>query len=486
MRWKIITVHSIIVILVGVFLGSLLWAQLRNLVADQSRIGADASKVAAAANAQLQFDGLRIERWLDGEADNPALRDLFELSIKAARFESATEQCNRIQANAARAPQLAGLPPAVVALVDANGVALGRNGSNLMRGENLGAAHPRMKHIISKGLTGSSIWYSPKLSQQWFVSFAAVRSADGNVIGGLVYGTPLNDERLTRTTDRASGGAIAIAINSERGIEAIAKSASVPQSVAAALTQPTAAAGVKAALKQGAPTPVPGAPNGWLFVGTPLEGYGAEATAALVAIAPSSAMDTSGLLWSVAAAVLLGLVLVAIAGSLLGNYVSRPVEQLEDGLLQILNGRTDLRFEIEHAVLGGLVFRINTLLNQLMGVQEDDTDDEGRPSLAPSAQRLQGALEVDEKQGSQTEQVDAALATALAAEPAESYYPRIFREYIEAKRTIGDPVDHITEASFVARIHDREKEMGERTGRSVRYQVQLRGREVVLIAVQLP
>ncbi|MCU0691075.1 MAG: hypothetical protein MUF54_06725 [Polyangiaceae bacterium] len=197
-------------------------------------------------------------------------------------------------------------------------------------------------------------------------------------------------------------------------------------------------------------------------------------------------MDTSGLLWSVAAAVLLGLVLVAIAGSLLGNYVSRPVEQLEDGLLQILNGRTDLRFEIEHAVLGGLVFRINTLLNQLMGVQEDDTDDEGRPSLAPSAQRLQGALEVDEKQGSQTEQVDAALATALAAEPAESYYPRIFREYIEAKRTIGDPVDHITEASFVARIHDREKEMGERTGRSVRYQVQLRGREVVLIAVQLP
>ena len=37
---------------------------------------------------------------------------------------------------------------------------------------------------------------------------------------------------------------------------------------------------------------------------------------------------------------------------------------------------TDVRFEIEHAELGGLVFRLNSLLNQLMGVQEDDTDED--------------------------------------------------------------------------------------------------------------
>ena len=49
----------------------------------------------------------------------------------------------------------------------------------------------------------------------------------------------------------------------------------------------------------------------------------------------------------------------------------------------ILNGKTDLRFELEHPELGGLVFRLNSLLNQLMGVQEDDTDDDGRPSRPP-------------------------------------------------------------------------------------------------------
>ena len=64
--------------------------------------------------------------------------------------------------------------------------------------------------------------------------------------------------------------------------------------------------------------------------------------------------------------------------------------------MTIINGNSDLRFQIEHEELGGLVFRINSLLNQLMGVPEDTTDDEGRPSTAPSAQGLQAALGVDE------------------------------------------------------------------------------------------
>jgi hypothetical protein len=54
---------------------------------------------------------------------------------------------------------------------------------------------------------------------------------------------------------------------------------------------------------------------------------------------------------------------------------------MEEGLLQIINGKTDLRFEIEHPDLGGLIFRINSLLNALMGVPE--TDEEGRTSTSP-------------------------------------------------------------------------------------------------------
>ena len=105
----------------------------------------------------------------------------------------------------------------------------------------------------------------------------------------------------------------------------------------------------------------------------------------------------SVLLWPVLGVTALGVLLVCLGGFLLGNYLSRPVEELEEGLLAILNGKTDLRFEIEHAELGGLVFRLNSLLNQLMGVQEDDTDEEGRPSRPPKASDFQDALAVDER-----------------------------------------------------------------------------------------
>jgi len=138
-------------------------------------------------------------------------------------------------------------------------------------------------------------------------------------------------------------------------------------------------------------------------------------------------------------------------------------------------------------VLGGVVFRINTLLNQLMGVQEDDTDEDGRPSLAPSTNAFQGALDVDAPAAAASaEKVDPAVASALAAEPAEQYYARLFQEYVNAKRSIGDAVDHITKDSFVERIRQREAEQSAKSGRPVRYQVQLRGREVNLLAVQLP
>jgi hypothetical protein len=143
-----------------------------------------------------------------------------------------------------------------------------------------------------------------------------------------------------------------------------------------------------------------------------------------------------------------------------------------------------MRFEIEHAELGGLVFRLNSLLNQLLGVQEDDTDAEGRPSTAPSARAYQDALEVDERMASASAG-ESADARALRDEPDASYYARIFREYIEAKKNLGDPTEHITQQAFIGRIQASERELAEKHGKPVRYKVEVRGREVVLLAIPL-
>jgi hypothetical protein len=80
---------------------------------------------------------------------------------------------------------------------------------------------------------------------------------------------------------------------------------------------------------------------------------------------------------------------------------------------------------------------------------------------------------------------DAAAVRRLVDEPAGTYYPRIFAEYIAAKKALGEPTEQITEATFVARIQEMEREASGRLGKAVRYQVASNGREVSLLAIPL-
>jgi hypothetical protein len=290
---------------------------------------------------------------------------------------------------------------------------------------------------------------------------------------------------LQRTAELTSGRGLILGIPSANNIDLRAKSSTVPPAILTALGQSPMKEAVHATVTSGHGAFVPGAPGEELITAAPLSGYGDGRRAVLISVNPSSLIESiSALLWPLLAVTALGIVLVCLGGFLLGNYLSRPIEELEEGLLAILNGKTDLRFEIEHAELGGLVFRLNSLLNQLMGVQEDDTDEEGRPSRPPDARDFSDALEVDERSVAASN-VDASLVARLRSEPTESYYGRLFREYIAAKRSLGDPVDHITEANFVERIRTSENEMSQKHGKPVRYRVETRGREVILIAVPL-
>jgi hypothetical protein len=78
------------------------------------------------------------------------------------------------------------------------------------------------------------------------------------------------------------------------------------------------------------------------------------------------------------------------------------------------------------------------------------------------------------------------VALRLAQEPAQSYYARIYGEYIAAKRALGEATEHITEQAFATRIQGMEKEAATKYGKPVRYEVRSSGKEVVLLAVPLP
>lgn len=482
MRGKIFGVFAVVVLVVV----GLSYALTRALVADRpAQGGGDASRSVTAVTAQLRLDGLILERWLAERAADPKVREPYNAGTAPARAEAAGSVANAVRDAAASSPELASMSPALVVLVDANGVVLARNGSATMRGDDLGSVYPPLKAALQKGITGSDTWINQARNEQLLASYAPVRSADGAVLGGLVLGTALNDGRLGAASDRMGGGMLAAVVRKGDGVDVIAKAGSVPADVLSQLSSSSAKEGIMKALSSGQTVDLGGLPREFAASGRALEGYGDGRGAAIVGVARVEAPKVlEGLLLPNLGVLLFGLVLVGIGAYLLDVYISRPVAEMEEGLLAIMNGKTDLRFEIEHAEYGGLVFRLNSLLNQLFGVQEDETDDQGRPSRAPAATSFEDALAVDERMATSAA-ADAGDSRALRDEPEEKYYSRIFDEYISGKRSLGDPVDHITREAFVARIRASEAEMAQKHGRPVRYKVEVRGKEVVLLAVPL-
>ncbi len=486
MRWKIIIVNAGIVVIVGLLSFFLLQTSLGDLVSNRSARKQEVEQALGAANAQLALDALRIERWLDERVTTDPVRGVFSSGTADARSESATAQANKLRDAAVAEASFAKMAPSLVLFVDKQGVALGRNGSALMRGDKVADAYPSLAASLKSGNTGSAIWLNRSRQEQLLASYAPVRGDDGKVIGAVIVGTPLNDERLARTSDLTSGHLLVLGVMAGNQLELIANSGKVgPDVITAAATAPVQAA-AKSALSTDSVAAADTTAANQVFGATALTGYGQDTKAVLISAVPASLVpNMMSLLWPVFGVSALGILLVIVAGVLLGNYIDVPLSELEDGLLAIINGRTDLRFQIEHAELGGLVFRLNSLLNALMGVAEDNTDDEGRPSRPATANDFQEALAVDESSVS-GQAVDPGVAAALAAEPPAQYYGRLFNEYIAAKRQLGDPVDHITQQAFIARIQGSEQEMTAKHGRPVRYQVQMRDGSVVLIAVPLP
>jgi hypothetical protein len=476
MRIKLIAVNALIVVIVGVLSFLLVRSALGVATSNKDQLAAEAENDVNGAASRLQLDGLRAERWLAAAAAEAATVEALSKATAAARGDAATTRCDDLVSRTKNAALFERNVPTLVALVDLNGRVVGRNNSNLSRGDDLGGASGGLKVALATGQSGSDIWYE---RDAYLASYVAVRDEQGKVVGALVIGRPLNDT-LSRVSEATTGRPLVLVVPKGEGFDVVAHSAQQSAQLDEAV-KAMAKETLKNSLSHQQTDVV--RDGDLLVASSPLPAFGEGQRALLVAAAPASLIQDPSMLilLPILSALALGLVLVVVASSLLGNYITRPINMLEEGLLAILNGQTDKRFELDHAELGGLAFRIDQLLNQLMGVEEDTTDAEGRVSISGNPSRYTEALEDVGPGGA----VDANTAQRLAAEPEEQYYARLFREYIAAKNAIGESTSHITEATFTTRIQSMESDASQKYGRPVRYQVQSRNKEVILIAVPL-
>lgn len=84
----------------------------------------------------------------------------------------------------------------------------------------------------------------------------------------------------------------------------------------------------------------------------------------------NAAADTKSLVMLL---VLMGVMLLGIfiAGAALTNHFLRPIMDIEDGLLKVINGEYNYRFDVKSSEVGGLSYRINQLIGVLTGEEED-------------------------------------------------------------------------------------------------------------------
>ncbi len=482
MRIKIIAVNALIVVMVGLLSFMLVRSSVAAATSNKDQLTAGAQGDVNGAAGWVQLDGLRAERWLAAISSGPTTVDALTKATASARGDAATRACDDLVSRMKNAPLFERNVPTLVALVDTSGRIVGRNNSNLSRGDDIGATYAGLKSSLTTGQSGSDVWYE---HDRYLASYAAVRDEQGKLIGALVIGRPL-DDTLSRVSEATAGRPLVLVVPKGDGFEVVAHSAQSAPQLDESVNK-TAKDTLQNALSHGQTDVVR---DGDLLVAVaPLPGFEDGRRALLVAAAPASLVqDPAGLaLMPTLGPLAIGLVLVIVGGWLLGNYITRPINMLEEGLLAILNGQADKRFELDHAELGGLAFRIDQLLNQLMGVEEDTTDDEGRVSRSPGSSNFTDSLEVDDKRMTQSADgaVDPDIVQRLAAEPPALYYARIYQEYISAKRAIGEPTDHISEPAFAARIQSMEQDAAQKYGRPVRYQVHARNKEVVLLAVPL-
>lgn len=480
MRSKIIGLYAAIVLMVGVLSYVVVKYSLGSALGDTSQLLAGAQREAAGAAARLELDGLRGQRWLLERAMEASSADALSGATAAARENGARKLSDAVLAAAKQTRVFPASVPAFTMVVDAEGKVVGRSGSELSRGDDLGAIFPGLKKALATGAPASELWTSTTRTEQALAVYAPVRDAQGKVLGLLVLAGALNDT-LSRLSEQTTGRGLLLAVQEGDAFRIVARStntaAPFEQEIARrgkAFLGPIASTGAASSLSLG----------DTIAAAAPVEGRGIVLVAAL----PSALVDNvNGLATPILWLTGFGLVLVIFGGFYLANYIIRPITVLEEGLLGILNGETERRFELDHDELGGLAFRIDQLLNQFMGVDEDNTDAEGRSSGLPRPANFQDAMSVDEAppQADDLATVDEQTANSLRDEAEDAYYKRLFDEYAAAKTALGEAVSAVTLAAFQERVRSMEATAKDKHGRRVRYQVRATGNEVVLVAVAL-
>ncbi len=363
MRSRIIGVNVLIVLIIGFLSFALVRQSLEKMTGRSDEVRRAGRQQAEAVAARLEVAAFRVERMLETKVDDGEFRQAIEAASGAA--DLAQKKCTDLK-NQAKGW---GVTFAKVALVGADGKVIARDSSSLERNLDLLQKLPSLRVTLRDGTSGSDVWSDD--ATELMASFAPLRDEAGKIVGAIVGGVPMTD-----VLSRASVGArVVLSARGAAAWHAVGQVGVNPGDDA--LVNGKAELLARAAQEGAAQTSDEGA---WIVAAAPLAELGDGKGVVVAVVAPASLLPSAREAASPIMLVMgLGILLVISGGLWLGMFLNTPIEVIEHGLLEIANGNTEMRFDIDHPDLGGVANNLNTLLNKLMNVEEDNTDDQGRP-----------------------------------------------------------------------------------------------------------
>lgn len=480
MRLKLIAGNLIIVALVGLGSYVAVRTQLRaELVRElKDGIGDDSELFGRSWRA----DGARLADRVSRRAASRSVQQVFTASGEANRRRRAFEAAQGVSRWFQDPARGRHERPSIVAVIDETGRVIARDTDpNRMFGEPLLGQLRVLRGVFKRGSARYGVWRHDNALLQ--VGAAPVRNDEGGIVGALLVGYDLSNGYAQRESEVIGHDLLFI---TDEGVYSTSTSVDVRDAVQASLYSAPLDVETSAALA-GKPTlpwtaMLRGAPHVGMTAVLPMA-RGVRAGYVVLArqdkhTALASVTDT--ILWLT----LLGLLGVAIYGYIAANNVMEPIEQMEDDLLAVINGRSDVRLEVDTPELGGLSYRINQLINLFTGVAEED--EEGRAVTSSGAWEAvsitgPGAESQSESGPKGAARSDDPEAAALAAMPEPEYYAQLYADYVAAKRAVGEDVANVPEERFVERIRGNAEHLMKKHGATmVRFKVETIGGQINL------
>ncbi len=489
MRLKIIAGNLVVVLVVGLVSYFVVRSQL------QEGLGAHVDQ--QIANDATLFDRswrLSARQFLDyvsERAGSRPVRDAFGGLDENSRRQRAHEAANGVAQWFRDPARGRGGAPDLVAITDETGRVIARNQDpNRMYGTQLVQQLPALREVLSRSDVRHDVWLKSDENKLLQTGIAPVLSDQGAVIGALVVGYDLSNG-LAASEAQILGRDVAFLMEGNVYSSSIHGAGPV-EALKERLFGPMAEQ-TNAALAGSGSQPWHAQISGdeWVGVMAPLPLSPNTPVAYVVLANKSEHMALADTANIVLILTVLGTILVLLYGFIIGTSFLKPVEQIEEGVLAVINGRTDLRIDVESAEFGGLAYRINQLINVFTGVSEED--EEGRsvssqrppPAAGWGEDASLGGASSGGAAGGGTAGAgepidDPAVARELAAEPEDQYLARVYQEYVQAKAAMGETIN-IPQDRFVQRLKGNADATAKKHGvRAVRFRIETAGSQVIL------